>query len=253
MESTTNIFHYVYKITNLINNKYYYGIHSTDNLNDHYMGSGLNIQRAIRKHSKENFCKEIICFTNNRQGAIDIERIIVNKETVKRKDCYNVAIGGHGGNLIAGLNEKRKGDIKTKKQKTWQNKSPKEISEINKRIQTTLNKRSPQDKNETSKKLSKAHKGRKLSDETKTKQSKWQKGKKLSKDHINKIKKNHHNVKGLNNPRYIHLTQEQEYFIKEKRNEGIYIKNIPQIFFERYGLKISGKVIYRILKAAYAA
>ena len=27
-------YHYLYKITNLVNNKYYYGIHSTDNLED---------------------------------------------------------------------------------------------------------------------------------------------------------------------------------------------------------------------------
>ena len=30
----------VYKITNNINGKYYYGIHSTNNVNDRYLGSG---------------------------------------------------------------------------------------------------------------------------------------------------------------------------------------------------------------------
>ena len=32
-------YHYFYKITNLLNNKYYYGVHSTNDLNDQYMGS----------------------------------------------------------------------------------------------------------------------------------------------------------------------------------------------------------------------
>lgn len=32
-------YHYFYKVINLLNNKYYYGVHSTNDLNDHYMGS----------------------------------------------------------------------------------------------------------------------------------------------------------------------------------------------------------------------
>ena len=35
-----------YRIENIINNFYYYGIHSTDNLNDGYMGSGRGLKRA---------------------------------------------------------------------------------------------------------------------------------------------------------------------------------------------------------------
>lgn len=42
----TKKYHYFYKITNTINNKYYYGVHSTDNLNDGYMGSGTVIRMA---------------------------------------------------------------------------------------------------------------------------------------------------------------------------------------------------------------
>ena len=35
-------YNFVYKTTNLLNNKYYIGVHSTDNLNDGYLELGLS-------------------------------------------------------------------------------------------------------------------------------------------------------------------------------------------------------------------
>jgi hypothetical protein len=48
---------YFYKITKLVNGKYYYGIHSTNKLEDGYTGSGNAIKSAIKKYGRKNFTK----------------------------------------------------------------------------------------------------------------------------------------------------------------------------------------------------
>lgn len=87
-------YHYLYKITNLINNKIYIGIHSTDKLDDDYFGSGLALKRAVKKHSKENFKKEILEWFDWRCEALWRESEIVNEEFIKRNDTYNLKTGG---------------------------------------------------------------------------------------------------------------------------------------------------------------
>ncbi|MEG1008282.1 MAG: GIY-YIG nuclease family protein [Clostridia bacterium] len=87
-------YHYFYKITNKINNHFYYGIHSTDNLNDNYMGSGKRLHIAYKEQGKQNFYKEIIKFFDSRNKAEEYERLIVNEELICNENCYNCIIGG---------------------------------------------------------------------------------------------------------------------------------------------------------------
>ena len=56
------MYYYLYKITNLINNNYYFGRRKSKILpeEDRYFGSGLGLKAAILKYGKENFKKEII-------------------------------------------------------------------------------------------------------------------------------------------------------------------------------------------------
>jgi hypothetical protein len=51
--------HYVYCTTNLINSRKYIGSHS-GKIDDSYLGSGVNLKRAIRKYGKKNFTKQIL-------------------------------------------------------------------------------------------------------------------------------------------------------------------------------------------------
>ena len=88
-------YYYFYKITNMINNHYYYGIHSTNNLNDGYMGSGTRLHKAYEKYGIENFHKEILCFFDSWDEMCNYERIIVNQDLVDNDECYNLVLGGH--------------------------------------------------------------------------------------------------------------------------------------------------------------
>ena len=92
--------HYVYKITNKINEMFYYGIHSTlkslkkEPINDGYWGSGTGIREAIKKEGIENFTKEIVVILNTRQEIRKKEAEIVTINLVKDPKCYNRVIGG---------------------------------------------------------------------------------------------------------------------------------------------------------------
>lgn len=87
----------IYKITNLINNKIYVGAHKTNNLDDDYMGSGLNIKRSIKKYGLENFKKEYIGIFNNIDEMFKMESEIVTEEFVNDPNTYNIIKGGSGG------------------------------------------------------------------------------------------------------------------------------------------------------------
>ena len=87
-------FNYFYKIENLINGNFYYGVHKTDNLEDGYMGSGRRIGYAIKKYKKENFKKENLLFFDTYDEALNYEIEFVNEELIADPSCYNIALGG---------------------------------------------------------------------------------------------------------------------------------------------------------------
>lgn len=89
--------HYiVYKITNKLNGKFYVGVHTTENIDDGYMGSGTYLRRAIRKHGVENFKKEILFVLDSEEEMYVKEAEIVNEEFLMTENTYNLRIGGFG-------------------------------------------------------------------------------------------------------------------------------------------------------------
>lgn len=86
----------IYKTTNLLNGMIYIGCHSTDNLNDSYIGSGTEIYKDIRKYGKGNFKKEILFVYDTEKEMLDKERELVNEHFILRSDTYNILKGGGG-------------------------------------------------------------------------------------------------------------------------------------------------------------
>lgn len=87
-------YHYLYKITNKITGEYYYGVHSTNNLEDKYFGSGVNLSKNIKKYGKNNFVKENIEYFPSRKELMIAEKNLVTKDMLMDKNCLNVIVGG---------------------------------------------------------------------------------------------------------------------------------------------------------------
>ena len=90
------MFYTVYKVTNLVNDKIYVGLHVTKDLDDDYLGSGKQIQAAVKKYGRENFKKEYIKICETPEEMYNLEAEIVNEAFVKRTDTYNMKTGGTG-------------------------------------------------------------------------------------------------------------------------------------------------------------
>lgn len=91
--------HYCYRVDNLKNGKYYIGKRSCfgDPEDDPYMGSGKNIRRAIKHYGLENFKKTILAEFDTEEDAYLCEAELVTKDTLLDPMCYNICLGGIGG------------------------------------------------------------------------------------------------------------------------------------------------------------
>lgn len=88
---------YIYKTTNLINNKIYIGQHkvSNDKFDNNYYGSGKLILEALNKYGINNFKCEVLewCNTEQELEKKEIYYIDLYKSTTKNNN-YNISDGG---------------------------------------------------------------------------------------------------------------------------------------------------------------
>jgi len=112
-------YHYFYKITNRKTGEFYYGIHSTDNLDDGYFGSGTRICESVREFGQDTFVKEIVRFFESREKASLFESNVVNSELIQNPKCLSLRTGGDvaglpGGKISEESLKKKRGTIAKK-------------------------------------------------------------------------------------------------------------------------------------------
>ena len=156
--------YYVYMIINTVPDdkidtlKIYIGCHRTNDLDDHYMGSGTRLKKALAKYGKRNFKRVILHECENYTDMYAIEAALVDWDFVKRKDTYNMYPGGHPHKGMSAEGKHNR------------------INKLRGRHLTDEHKQKLRDalKNpsqETRDKISKIHKGSKRSEETRRKMS----------------------------------------------------------------------------------
>ena len=83
----------VYRTVNVVNGKFYIGVHKTSNPHDEYLGSGKLITQAILKYGVGNFRKEILDIFDKPEPAFELERQLVDNQ-LGLPGCYNLKRGG---------------------------------------------------------------------------------------------------------------------------------------------------------------
>ena len=118
MRANLRQFHFVYVTTCMVTCNYYIGLHSTDNLDDGYIGSGTRLWHSIKKYGKESHNCEILEMFDSRKEAVDYEKFIVTWDLIQQdKTCMNLAPGGEGGDKIS--NHPNRNQILASKNYDW--------------------------------------------------------------------------------------------------------------------------------------
>ena len=93
--------HYIiYKTTNLLNGRFYIGMHITSNLDDGYLGSGRRIKAEIKKYGRENFKRVVLEELHSKEALVQRESELVTEELREDPLCLNLKNGGEGGGRI---------------------------------------------------------------------------------------------------------------------------------------------------------
>lgn len=92
-------FHYIYKTTRIDTGEYYIGMRSSRVRpeEDSYLGSGLRLRAAVKRHGRESFSKMILIQgIQGREALAKVERWAITTVHVKDPLCYNMTTGGGG-------------------------------------------------------------------------------------------------------------------------------------------------------------
>lgn len=95
---------YVYKTTNLLNNKIYVGQHRANKFDESYYGSGKTLLKSIAKNGLTNFKVEILEWCYSKEQLNDREIYYIKLlDATNREIGYNITRGGNGGDTFHSL------------------------------------------------------------------------------------------------------------------------------------------------------
>ena len=155
------MFGYIYKTTNLVNNKIYVGQHKAESFDNYYKGSGQMLTRAFKKYGKANFTCEILATAETKDELNDLEIYWIAKLNARDTTVgYNLTEGGEG---TAGYIHTEEAKLKISLAKKGKSLSPEHCKAIG--LRSLGHKMSE----EAKAKLRAANLGRKASEETKQK------------------------------------------------------------------------------------
>ena len=126
----------IYRTTNILNGKIYIGKHQTKDINDGYLGSGIALEKAIKKYGKESFKKEVLFIFNTEDEMNEKEKELVTESFIASNSNYNMGVGGEGGSHFKGKKhseETRKKLSDMAKGRTISESAREKISEANRR------------------------------------------------------------------------------------------------------------------------
>lgn len=176
---------YIYKTTNLINNKIYIG--QTIYEDPKYLGSGKLLKMSLKKYGRENFKKEIIETCLKKEDLSQKEIYWIDKFNSRDpKIGYNMAKGGSSFYVTEESRNKISSSLKGKYVGENAFRYGIELTDNHKKIISKSNK-GKKLSNETRKKMSESKKGIEHSLESRKKMSDAHSGKILSNKHKNKI------------------------------------------------------------------
>lgn len=112
--------YFIYSTTNTITGKQYIGFHSTENLNDGYLGSGKALLDSFKKYDRSDFKREILEFINESDNHLEREEFWISQLNTLVPNGYNISPKG-GLGLKGSLSEesKRKISKSNKGKQSW--------------------------------------------------------------------------------------------------------------------------------------